>query len=89
MTNRSEATARNPKFWSDARLKGEFDTRRLFGPDGAVNAKVPLANGGADPELEPYTSAYPEYGSGGQAQLVPVVPGSTVQLQKVTLLPEE
>lgn len=54
-----------------------------------MNAKVPLINGGAGPELEPYTMAYPEYGSGGHAQLVPAIPGSTVQLRNVTLLPEE
>ncbi|WP_035539841.1 hypothetical protein [Paraburkholderia hospita] len=33
-------------FNNDATLKGTFDTLQLFGPDGFVNAKVPLANGG-------------------------------------------
>ncbi|WP_254700422.1 beta strand repeat-containing protein [Trinickia violacea] len=79
----------NAASWSDASLKGQFDTLQLFGPDGFVNAKVPLANGGAGPRLEPYTNAYPQYGTGGQAQLVPAIPGTKVQLKNVTVLPSK
>jgi hypothetical protein len=41
--------------WSDARLRGEFDTLQLYNEQGA--------------EPEPLTTAYPEYGSGGTQQL--------------------
>lgn len=73
------------QFNNDATLKGAFDTLQLFGQNGFVNARVPLANGGAGPGLEPFTASYPELGSGGQAQLVPVLPGTTVQLKGVTV----
>jgi len=79
----------NSASWSDARLRGEFDTLQLFGPEGFVNATVPLANGGKGPGLEPFTSTYPQYGAGGQAQLVPLIPGSKVQFRKITVLPSE
>jgi len=73
--------------WSDARLVGQFDTLQLFGEDGSVNAQVPLANGGAGPGLEPYTSSYPQYGTGGAAQLVPIFPSTIVDLTRSTVLP--
>ncbi|MFP6562280.1 DUF6531 domain-containing protein [Paraburkholderia sp. B3] len=78
----------NPDSWSDGRLKGEFDTLQLFSQDGSVNARVPFSNGDNGTDLEPITSAYPEYGSGGQAQLLPAAPGTKVSLDNVTLLPE-
>ncbi|MCX4160654.1 MULTISPECIES: DUF6531 domain-containing protein [Paraburkholderia] len=78
----------NPASWSDGRLKGKFDTLQLFGDDGSVNARVPLEKGDKGPELEPVTSAYPEYGAGGQAQLLPAVKGTQVDFDEVTILPE-
>jgi filamentous hemagglutinin len=77
------------QFNNDATLKGTFDTLQLFGKNGFVNARVPLENGGAGPKLEPFTSSYPQFGSGGQAQLVPILPGTTVQLKDVTVIPEK
>lgn len=79
----------NAASWSDASPKGVFDTLQLFGPDGFVNAKVPLTNGGTGPGLEPYTKAYSQYGTGGQAQLVPVTSDTKVQLKNVTVIPSE
>jgi hypothetical protein len=79
----------NAASWSDASLKGEFNTLQLFGANGFVNAKVPLTNGGIGPGLEPYTISYPQYGVGGQAQLVPAIPGTIVQLNKITILPKK
>jgi hypothetical protein len=38
--------------WSDARLKGTFDTLQLY-KNGVSNAKIPLAKGGKGPGLEP------------------------------------
>ena len=78
--------SRNPASWSDARLKGVFDTLQLFGENGFVNAKVPLINGGAGPGLEPYAKSYPQYGAGGEAQLVPVNKGSSVIFKEIELL---
>ncbi len=77
------------QFNNDATLKGTFDTLQLFGPEGFVNAKLPLANGGNGRGLEPYTSSYPSLGSGGQAQLVPAVPGTKVNLNNVTVIPQK
>ncbi|WP_160312484.1 hypothetical protein [Caballeronia mineralivorans] len=54
-----------------------------------MNAKIPLEKGEVGPRLESITSAYAEYGAGGQAQLVLAIPKSTVDFYKVTLLPEE
>lgn len=79
----------NPASWGNASLKGNFDTLQLFGPNGLVNAKVPLANGGAGPGLERYTNACPRYGTGGQAPLVPPTPGMTFQFKSVIVLPEK
>lgn len=73
--------------WSDARLVGRFETLQLFGENGAVNAQVPLANRGIGPGLEPYASSYPQFGAGGAAQLVPAIPGTTVNFTNVSVLP--
>lgn len=78
---------RGPEFgnsWSDARLKGTFDTLQLY-KDGVSNAKVPLAYGGNGPGLEPFTSVYPEYGTGGAQQLVT---DQMIYFTKVEVLPE-
>ncbi|MDE3027095.1 MAG: filamentous hemagglutinin N-terminal domain-containing protein [Paracoccaceae bacterium] len=75
------------QFGNDARLQGTFNTLQLFGDGGFVNARVPLEKGGIGPSLEPYTSSYPALGRGGSAQLVPVLPGTIVNLDTVKLLP--
>ena len=49
--------------WSDAKLRGEFDTLQVI--DGMY---VPKANGGKGPGLEPFTSSYSIYGKGGYQQ---------------------
>jgi len=56
--------------WSDARLRGEFDTLQLFDQRGQSRASVPLERGGIGPGLEPFARSYPEYGKGGARQLV-------------------
>jgi len=46
-------------------LRGEFDTLQIID-----DIQVPLEKGGAGPNFEPITSAYPEYGNGGYPQLI-------------------
>ncbi|WP_320203779.1 hypothetical protein [Agrobacterium rosae] len=50
--------------WSDARLRGEFDTLQLYDPlTGRFNTRVPFEAGDTGSLLEPYTRYYPEFGS--------------------------
>ncbi|WP_449450414.1 RHS repeat-associated core domain-containing protein, partial [Streptococcus suis] len=52
--------------WSDAKLRGEFDTLQVF--DGV---RVPRAYGDKVGEVpEPLTKVYPEFGIGGYPQLI-------------------
>ena len=46
-------------------------------------------NGDKGPGLEPFTSAYPQYGSGGEQQLVPVVKPTIVDFSNISLLPDK
>ncbi len=78
----------NPDSWSDARLLGEFDTLQLY-KDGVPQVRVPLANGDKGPGYELFTSAYPEYGRGGELQLLPIEKGYSVSFDKVSILPEK
>ncbi len=73
--------------WSDARLRGEFDTLQLY-EDGELQARVPYMYGDKDKtQLEPIAEAYPEYGDGGAAQLH--TEGKTIHFDKVDILPEK
>lgn len=55
--------------WSDARLRGTFDTLQLY-EGGVPQARVPYwAGGKMAPKVEPFARAYPEYGTGGAVQL--------------------
>lgn len=55
--------------WSDARMRGSFDTLQLY-KNGEPTAFVPKWQGNNHPsQLEPFAEAYPEFGSGGAAQL--------------------
>lgn len=51
--------------WSDAKLRGEFDTLQVID-----DLDIPTSMGNTTDILEPITSAYPEYGSGGVAQVI-------------------
>jgi RHS repeat-associated protein len=70
--------------WSDARLRGTFDTLQLY-KQGKPQVKVPLEKGGKGPNPEPITEAYPEYGSGGTPQLVT---DEMLKFDKIDILPE-
>ena len=73
--------------WSDARLRGQFDTLQLY-ENGTPRARVPREYGDTPGQpLEPFTKAYPEYGPGGKQQLH--ADGQTLEYDKVTVLPEK
>ncbi|MDG5493411.1 RHS repeat-associated core domain-containing protein [Niveispirillum sp. BGYR6] len=72
--------------WSDARLKGTFDTLQLFDKNtGSVNARVPFDMGNHGLNPEPFTSYYPEYGKGGAEQLITE---NRLLFDKVEIIPE-
>ncbi|WP_236562942.1 RHS repeat-associated core domain-containing protein [Pseudomonas koreensis] len=75
--------------WSDGRLRLKFDTLQLY-KDGVPTVTVPYELGGKGPNLEPFTKAYPGYGTGGARQLIPK-PGTTtiIKADEVTILPEK
>ncbi|KUI97802.1 hypothetical protein VRK_30930 [Vibrio sp. MEBiC08052] len=58
--------------WSDARLKGEFDTLQLYDSKGKPQVRVPMEAGDHGNIPEPFTRYYPEYGKGGERQLIPL-----------------
>ena len=55
--------------WSDARLRGSFDTLQLY-ENGVPQVRVPYWEGDRiASKLEPFAEAYPQYGRGGAQQL--------------------
>ncbi|MHC8365317.1 RHS repeat-associated core domain-containing protein [Pseudomonas sp. ZT5P21] len=73
--------------WSDARLRGEFDTLQLY-VDGKPDARTPFWKGDEDKtKLEPFADAYPEYGEGGAQQIH--TNSRVIHFDKVEVLPEE
>ncbi|WP_444886997.1 hypothetical protein [Microbulbifer sp. JMSA008] len=73
--------------WSDARLRGEFNTLQLY-ENGEVNARVPNWAGDQDKsKLEPFAEAYPEYGEGGAVQLH--AKDKIIEFDKVDIFPEK
>ena len=57
--------------WSDAGLRGTFDTLQLFDSAGNPKVRIPRTFGDRGTELEPFTNSYPEFGKGGELQMVP------------------
>ena len=51
--------------WIDAKLRGEFDTLQIID-----DIRVLYEKGGIGPLLEPLTSSYPEFGTGGFRQAI-------------------
>ncbi|MDX5631031.1 MULTISPECIES: hypothetical protein [unclassified Brenneria] len=75
------------KSWSDARLRGEFDTLQLY-ENGVPQVRHPTMYGdkpGAP--LEPFTKAYPEYGDGGVQQMH--ADKRVITFDEVDILPEK
>ncbi len=73
--------------WSDARLRGEFDTLQLF-ENKEVQARVPYWKGDdVKTKLEPFAEAYPQYGEGGAVQLH--ADSRKIDFDNVDILPEK
>ncbi|MCB2309225.1 hypothetical protein LGL08_21900 [Clostridium estertheticum] len=63
--------------WSDAKLRGEFDTLQVID-----DIRIPYNKGDAGDILEPITNAYPEFGKGGYRQ---VITDSRIEFKKGSL----
>jgi len=73
--------------WSDARIRGTFDSLQLY-ENGTPQVRHPRMFGdkiGAP--LEPFTSAYPQYGRGGVEQMH--AEKRVINFDEVNILPEE
>lgn len=68
-------------------MRGEFDTLHLYDESGVPNVKVPMDAGGKDDSPEPFTRYYPQYGEGGERQLVPAT-RTNVNFDKVDIISE-
>ncbi|MDI6478637.1 type IV secretion protein Rhs, partial [Cronobacter dublinensis] len=73
--------------WSDARLRGTFDTLQLY-ENGRPQVRHPRMFGDeAGAPLEPFTAAYPEYGKGGVQQMH--ADKRKIYFDEIDILPEE
>ncbi|WP_235862891.1 RHS repeat-associated core domain-containing protein [Vibrio ruber] len=77
-----------PGSWSDARIRGTFDTLQLY-EDGVPKVRVPFWGGDnpASGKLEPFAEAYRIYGDGGAVQLH--ADRRLVTYDKVDIIPEK
>lgn len=67
-------------------MRGTFDTLQLY-KNGKPTAFVPKWDGNTHPtKLEPFASAYPEYGSGGAVQLH--AGGQIINFDSIKILPD-
>uniref|UniRef100_UPI001ED8DAA2 hypothetical protein n=1 Tax=Pseudomonas psychrophila TaxID=122355 RepID=UPI001ED8DAA2 len=75
--------------WSDGRLRLKFDTLQLY-RNGMPRVTIPYELGNKGPRLEPFTTAYPEYGKGGARQLIQK-PNEIIDIyvDETTILPEK
>ncbi|MCW0936404.1 RHS repeat-associated core domain-containing protein, partial [Pantoea sp. RG18] len=73
--------------WSDARIRGRFDTLQLY-ENGTPQVRHPRMFGDAiGAPLEQFTNAYPEYGKGGVQQMY--AEKREVSFDDIDILPEE
>ena len=57
--------------WSNPTVRGELDSMQLYDPNTSTRRlRTPTSNGNTTTIPEPYTSAYPEYGTGGARQYI-------------------
>ena len=57
--------------WSDAAVRGTFDTLQLYdNTTGKLKVRIPYTFGDTGKDLEPFTESYPEYGQGGELQMI-------------------
>ncbi|WP_193757010.1 RHS repeat domain-containing protein, partial [Xenorhabdus sp. KJ12.1] len=73
--------------WSDARLRGTFDTLQLY-EKGVPQVRVPYWKGDEiKTKLEPFATAYPEHGAGGARQLH--ADWRTIHFDSIKILPDK
>ena len=57
--------------WSNAVVRGTFDTLQLYdNTTGKLKVRIPYTFGDTGKDLEPFTESYPEYGQGGELQMI-------------------
>ena len=57
--------------WSNAVVRGTFDTLQLYdNTTGKLKVRIPYTFGDIGKDLEPFTESYPEYGQGGELQMI-------------------
>ena len=73
--------------WSDARIRGTFDTLQLY-ENGTPQVRHPRMFGDeVGAPLEQFTNAYPQYGKGGVEQMH--AEKLEITFDKIDILPEE
>ena len=75
------------RHWSNATVRGTFDTLQLFDNNGNLKAEIPYSRGGTGAELEPFAVSYPEHGVGGGFQMVPIDKRMEIRYEKLDILP--
>ena len=59
--------------WSNAAVRGTFDTLQLYdNTTGKLKVRIPYTFGDTGKDLESFTESYPEYGQGGELQMIPI-----------------
>ncbi|PHI04302.1 hypothetical protein [Fusobacterium polymorphum] len=57
--------------WSNAAVRGTFDTLQLYdNTTGKLKVRIPYTFGDTGKDLETFTESYPEYGQGGELQMI-------------------
>ena len=73
--------------WSDAAVRGTFDTLQLYdNATGKLKVRIPYTFGDTGKDLEPFTESYPEYGQGGELQMIPIEK-TIIKYDRLDLLP--
>ena len=73
--------------WSDASVRGSFDTLQLFDNKGNLKVKIPYTYGDTGNELEPFTVSYPEHGKGGAFQMKSIEKNEKIKYDRLDRLP--
>ena len=72
--------------WSNASVRGTFDTLQLFDSKGNPKVRIPFTKGDTGKDLELFTMSYPEHSQGGAFQLFPV-DKMDIKYDKLDILP--
>lgn len=66
-----------------------FDTLQLYDGRGIQKVKIPHGHGDTGDTLEPFTTAYTEFGVGGERQLLPTDRVQVTKADSIYILPRE